>query len=292
MGTFMDGLKRHLSIYSHNGNAFDLKPDTMINKQPARRCWHKIVKRARIALCKEAIYQLAPGAAPKAWETAAENIDRSVGSSSGQWSVETYASRLVVKNKKKAAEVATNIGQIKQLFFELEAGIEAGDVTRPAKKAVSKAAKKSGPRRQRGSGRKPGSRRPGVRGGIGEGAAHRTLKEYIRDNPLSVGIKRKGAKAETEKDLPSGDRIDVFFENGTSWVGVEVKSEQSSEDDIRRGLYQCVKYRAVMEADCAVRNIEKNIRVLLALGGPFPQSLLREKTVLDIEVRDEMTVPN
>jgi hypothetical protein len=47
-----------------------------------------------------------------------------------------------------------------------------------------------------------------------------------------------------------------------------------------------------MEADRAVRNIEKNIRVLLALGGPFPQSLLREKIVLDIEVRDEMTVLN
>ena len=134
-----------------------------------------------------------------------------------------------------------------------------------------------------------GSRRPGARGGTGEGTSHKTLKEYIRANPLSVGIKLKGTKAEIEKNLPSGDRIDVSFENRTFWIGVEAKSDQSDEEDIRRGLYQCVKYRTVMEAVCAVEGIKRNIRVLLALGGPFPQSLVHEKTVLNIEVRDEIT---
>ena len=133
------------------------------------------------------------------------------------------------------------------------------------------------------------SQRPEPRGGPGEGEAHRTLKEHICGNPLSVGVDLKGAKAETEKNLPSGDTIDVFFENRTSWIGVEVKSDQSGENDIRRGLYQCIKYRAVMEAVCAVRGMKKNIRILLALGGPFPQSLHREKTVLGIEVIDELT---
>ena len=137
-----------------------------------------------------------------------------------------------------------------------------------------------------------GSRRPGARGGPGEGEAHRILKEYIWENPLSVGINLKGARAEIERNLPSGDKIDVSFENRTSWIGVEAKSDQSSEDDIRRGLYQCVKYRAVIEAYCAVEGIERNIRVLLALGGPFPQSLLREKNVLGIEVIDEIAVPS
>ena len=65
-----------------------------------------------------------------------------------------------------------------------------------------------------------GSRRPGARGGTGEGTSHKTLKEYIRANPLSVGIKLKGTKAEIEKNLPSGDRIDVSFENRTFWIGV------------------------------------------------------------------------
>ena len=158
MGTFMDGLKRHLSIYSHEGNAFDLERDTMIKKPPVTRCWHKIVKGDRIALCKEAIYWLAPNTAPKSWKTAAKNVDRSVGAKSGNLSVETYSQRLFAKNKDKAADVAANIDSIKQLFSDLEAGIGAGDVTPTAKKAVSKAAKKSGPPRQRGARRKPGNR--------------------------------------------------------------------------------------------------------------------------------------
>ena len=158
MGTFIDGLKRHLSIYSHEGNAFDLKRDTMIKKPPVTRCWHKIVKGDRIALCKEAIYRLAPNTAPKSWKTAAKNVDRSVGAKSGDRSVETYSQRLFVKNKDKAADVAANIDSIKQLFSDLEAGIGAGDVTPTDKEAVPKAAKKVGSQRQRGAGWKPGGR--------------------------------------------------------------------------------------------------------------------------------------
>lgn len=136
-----------------------------------------------------------------------------------------------------------------------------------------------------------GSRRSRGRGGAGEGAAHKTLKQYIQDNPLSVGVRLRGANAEVERKFPSNDTIDVFFENATTWIGVEVKSDQSDEDDIRRGLYQCVKYQALMEAECSVKDIKRNIRVLLALGGRLPRSLLREKTILDIEVREGVTIP-
>ena len=135
------------------------------------------------------------------------------------------------------------------------------------------------------------SRRSRAQGGTGEGDAHRTLKEYIQDNPLSVGIRLRRANAEVERKFPSNDTIDVFFENATTWIGVEVKSDQSDEDDIRRGLYQCVKYQALMEAECSVKDIKRNIRVLLALGGRLPRSLLREKAILDIEVREGVTIP-
>ena len=136
------------------------------------------------------------------------------------------------------------------------------------------------------------NRRSRAQGGTGgEGAAHKTLKQYIQDNPLSVGVRLGRANAEVERKFPSNDTIDVFFENATTWIGVEVKSDQSDEDDIRRGLYQCVKYQALMEAECSVKDIKRNIRVLLALGGRLPRSLLREKTILDIEVREGVTIP-
>lgn len=86
------------------------------------------------------------------------------------------------------------------------------------------------------------------KGAGGEGEQHKKLKLHIRNNPSCVGVNLKGMKSETEKGLPSGDSIDVFFENKKHWVGVEVKSEISDELDILRGLYQCVKYQAVMES--------------------------------------------
>ena len=148
MGTFLAGLKRHLSIYSHEGNAFDLARDTMIKKKPTRRCWHKIVKHDRIALCKEAVYRLAPAVAPKAWAMAAKYVDRSVGSPTGDYRVETYASQLYEKNKNKVDDVIANIGAIKRFFSDLETGIDGAGVKSSTKKSTSKATKTAATRRR------------------------------------------------------------------------------------------------------------------------------------------------
>jgi hypothetical protein len=83
--------------------------------------------------------------------------------------------------------------------------------------------------------------------GAGESREHKKLKKWVADNPAELGL--GGAmKPEPEWPLLSGDRIDVLFSDGTSFVAVEVKSIRSSPDDLRRGIYQCVKYRAVIEA--------------------------------------------
>jgi len=42
--------------------------------------------------------------------------------------------------------------------------------------------------------------------------------------------------------------MDILFRTDKRWVGVEVKGKRSDELDIRRGLYQAVKYAALMEA--------------------------------------------
>ena len=122
------------------------------------------------------------------------------------------------------------------------------------------------------------------RGAGGEGEQHKKLKLHIKNNPSCVGVNLNSLEAETEKCLPSGDSVDVFFENPKHWVGVEVKSEISDEIDIIRGLYQCVKYQAVMESYLSVLNIQKDVRVILALGCEFPISLISIKNTLGIEV--------
>lgn len=85
-------------------------------------------------------------------------------------------------------------------------------------------------------------------GGIGEGAEHKALKEFIYNHPESLGLENVSS-AQMEYTLPSGDRLDVYFElkDGCK-VAVEVKSRISDDSDIIRGIFQCVKYEAVIKA--------------------------------------------
>lgn len=89
---------------------------------------------------------------------------------------------------------------------------------------------------------------PSTKYGGGEGAEHKALKEYIHDNPGVLGLKNVIFR-EMEHPLPSGDKLDVYFElaDGTH-VAVEVKPSTSDDSDITRGIFQCVKYKAVMDA--------------------------------------------
>lgn len=89
---------------------------------------------------------------------------------------------------------------------------------------------------------------PSAKYGGGEGAEHKALKEYIHNNPDVLGLKNVIFR-EMEHPLPSGDKLDVYFElaDGTH-VAVEVKPSTSDDSDITRGIFQCVKYKAVMEA--------------------------------------------
>jgi hypothetical protein len=75
------------------------------------------------------------------------------------------------------------------------------------------------------------------------------LKHYVADNYSWLGLKGKQV-ATVEKVLLSGDEVDVLLENASDSkvVGVEVKSRISSEADLIRGVFQGVKYRAVLGA--------------------------------------------
>ena len=106
-----------------------------------------------------------------------------------------------------------------------------------------------------------------IYGGGGEGKEHKAMKEYIAAHPETIGI--KGVLAfDTEHVLPSGDRLDVYFElKDGDRVAVEVKPSTSPDDDISRGIFQCVKYKAVMEAVKAVTYGNYEIKTLLVCGG-------------------------
>ena len=102
--------------------------------------------------------------------------------------------------------------------------------------------------------RKEGSEEDGVQtnsrkyGRGGEGEEHKALRLWVEKHPQRVDRRFTGADAETEFDLLSGDRVDVMLRHRTKWIALEVKSRRSNDADYQRGVYQCVKYRAVLEA--------------------------------------------
>lgn len=118
----------------------------------------------------------------------------------------------------------------------------------------------------------------------GEGTQHKALKEYVAAHPESVGIKGV-VNSQTEYILLSGDRLDVYFElKDGSRVAIEVKSKVSASDDILRGLYQCVKYKAILEAEAKTHGLFTNSCSLLVIEGVLSESNQQVKDSLGITV--------
>lgn len=85
-------------------------------------------------------------------------------------------------------------------------------------------------------------------GSGGEGACHKALRLWAFNNPGLIDRRFKDARTETEFPLDSGDRVDAVYHLKDRVVVVEVKSRISNAIDLRRGVFQCIKYRAVKAA--------------------------------------------
>ena len=119
----------------------------------------------------------------------------------------------------------------------------------------------------------------------GESQRHKRLKEAIANNPTLIGCLPSLGRGETEFRLPSGDALDVFFRNESNWLAIEVKTAVSVEADLVRGLFQCVKYQAVLDAWRRVLMDDViEVRVILALEANLPNSLLVLCDALRVDV--------
>ncbi|MCK6479433.1 MAG: hypothetical protein L6R43_04575 [Planctomycetes bacterium] len=121
-----------------------------------------------------------------------------------------------------------------------------------------------------------------------ESEDHRQLKQYIAAHPERVGVPRT-VKGKPEFKQPSGDRVDVAFDAPEEFVVVEVKPKQAPIDDIERGLFQCVKYRAVATAVQRLGSKPKSVRTVLVLGGTLPAKLANLKRRLAVPVIESVT---
>lgn len=127
-----------------------------------------------------------------------------------------------------------------------------------------------------------------ARCGTGESERHRTLKQFVALHPEVLNLPPSAAPGRTEVLVASGDILDVHFDLQDEAVCAEVKSSISDEADILRGLFQCVKYKAVLEAQQVVSRRSKKVRTVLVLESKLPSRLAFVRDSLGIEVREEV----
>ena len=82
-----------------------------------------------------------------------------------------------------------------------------------------------------------------------ESAAHQALKKWVAENPQVLGSKIPFRPGQIEWLFASADRVDVMFEHKDGCMAVEVKAANANDADLERGIYQCVKYRALLRAE-------------------------------------------
>lgn len=115
---------------------------------------------------------------------------------------------------------------------------------------------------------------------------HKRLKTFVADNPEAIGLSAEEyGHGEEEFAFHSGDTVDVLF-RGPSLVAIEVKSSVSDASDIARGMFQTVKYGALLDATVRAKYISKPTKTLLVLEESCPASLEWLKKVLKINIVD------
>lgn len=106
-------------------------------------------------------------------------------------------------------------------------------------------------------------------GGGPESAEHQALKRWVASHPEELADFGNYPAGTNEKLLSSGDRLDAYFDNGKQRLGVEVKTSRCSEDELQRGVYQTVKYRAILRAEQkATRHVPNGETVLVCTRRP------------------------
>jgi hypothetical protein len=105
------------------------------------------------------------------------------------------------------------------------------------------------------------------------------LKGYVAEHPGVIGLQSAG-QPELEYLFISGDRCDVVFDLGQDGQAVvEVKNGERGE--LIRGIYQAVKYRALMQAECGHGEPSPVVAYLVAYD-QIPQEILVLADKLDI----------
>ncbi|MCM1140150.1 MAG: hypothetical protein NC453_16415 [Muribaculum sp.] len=125
----------------------------------------------------------------------------------------------------------------------------------------------------------------------GEGGEHKAMKELISKNPLCVGLSDIEF-TEIEHLLPSGDRLDIYLESKKGErIAVEVKPSNSDDSDITRGIFQCIKYKSVLEALSKADGSNAPVKTILVAARTFSDIHKRLIDVLGVQTQYIQSMP-
>lgn len=114
---------------------------------------------------------------------------------------------------------------------------------------------------------------------------HQAIRDYILKNPESVKVKSPD-RVYAEYKFKSNDAVDVIAFEANMLHVIEVKSSRSGDDDIERGIYQGVKYRALLQAEEFLEGRKLPVRAVLVLEGELPPAMRKTAELHSITVID------
>jgi hypothetical protein len=119
-----------------------------------------------------------------------------------------------------------------------------------------------------------------------ETEAHKSLKNWVAKNPRVIKSKISSQAGKTEWLFASSDRADVMFKHADGCVAVEVKTSEAPDQELERGIYQCVKYQALLRAELKAENKAPNGLAVLVIERriPFPSDLQNLADLLGVRV--------
>ena len=117
-----------------------------------------------------------------------------------------------------------------------------------------------------------------------ESAEHKALKSWVANHPQALNAEIPFGVGRTEWLFASADRADVMFEKEEGSLAVEVKAANCGDAELERGIYQCVKYRALLRAELKAQGRIPNGTSLLVTEERLPSDLQRLADLLDVPV--------
>lgn len=130
-----------------------------------------------------------------------------------------------------------------------------------------------------------------AKGRGGEGPHHLALKTYVSQNPQVVGLAFGSPAGRVEQGTAAGDCVDILFERRGLRLAVEIKPSHASDGDMLRGVFQCLKYQAVLTAEAALDGERIATRVLLVLGGRATGEVISVANRLGIPFLENIAIP-